>query len=136
MLIMRRQIFSACSACVDNFLAHTQHAQKTQNANICRSLQKYFFFLQSSSHLPMQDLKKWVENLAPLKEVPRQIFFTLVGCRTQIMIFYFMFVLRWGQAVIVTTVSSPALLTQAKNYPRCRCYHAVMNYRRCHCYRR
>jgi hypothetical protein len=31
MLSLRKQFFSARSACAGNFLAHTQHAQKTQN---------------------------------------------------------------------------------------------------------
>ncbi len=56
-LSLRRQFFSAGSACVGNFLAQAQHAQKKTKWRISAVVfEKKQKFIQSSSHLPIQDL--------------------------------------------------------------------------------
>ncbi len=94
-LSLRRQIVSAGSACVGNFLAQVQPAQanfqrrlslrkKNKMANICRGLRKKIFFspvLKSPTHIGFIGVKKMGQKShtwAPLKYICRYILHTFV----------------------------------------------------------
>ncbi len=66
-LSLRRQFFSAGSACVGNFLAQTQHAQKKQNGEYLPQSSKKKKKLSSPQVTYPYRIywckKKWVENL-------------------------------------------------------------------------
>ncbi len=76
-------IFNAGSACVGNFLAQAQHAQKTKMANICRSLPTKLFFspvLKSPTHTGFTDVKKNGSKISHLGTFNVFVYILLVSC--------------------------------------------------------